>query len=148
MAEFVGKGWGALNTVLGSIGTAGATGVLGGLFNGNGGCNENQYVNRYEAGLENKISEKDMEIAYLKGQNATDVKILDLYKYVNGELNNIKKEQVDQRVFNATCIATQNCISNQVAHLMALTKVVIPNSSLCPGYGDVTVSITPTTPTT
>lgn len=148
MAEFVGKGWGALNTVLGSIGTAGATGVLGGLFNGNGGCSDNQYVNRYEANLENKISEKDMEIAYLKGQNATDVKILDLYKYVNGELNGIKREQADQRVFNATNTATIGCISNQVAQLMALTKVVIPNSSLCPGYGDVTVSITPTTPTT
>ena len=57
MAEFAGKGWASLNTVLGSIGTAGATGLLGNLFNGNcNGNGENTLVNRYEMGLENKIN--------------------------------------------------------------------------------------------
>lgn len=145
MAEYVGKGWGALNTVLGSIGTAGTTGVLGNFLGGNGGCSENHYVNRYEASLENKISEKDMEIAYLKGQNATDVKLLEVYKYFDGKFSAVEKELCDQKVYNATNTSTIGCLANQVAQLMSLTKVVIPNSSICPGWGNVTVAPATTT---
>lgn len=41
--------------------------------------------------------------------------------------------------------AALNCMQGQIAQLMSLTKVVVPNSSICPGWGDVTVSVTPTT---
>ena len=34
------------------------------------------------------------------------------------------------------------------AELMGLTKRVVPNGSICPGWGDVTVSITPATDST
>lgn len=43
-------------------------------------------------------------------------------------------------------------LGNQVASInntiCRLTKLVIPNSSICPGWGDVTVTVTPTTTTT
>ena len=35
-------------------------------------------------------------------------------------------------------------LQGQVAQLFALTKLVVPNPSVCPGWGEVT--ITPTTP--
>jgi hypothetical protein len=50
-------------------------------------------------------------------------------------------------VYNATLNSTFSGISGQIAQLYGLTKLVIPNGSVCPGWGDVTVSITPA-PTT
>ena len=130
----------ALGIGIGALGVNALNGGIGGLF-GHGNCAENAMVNRYELGLENKISEKDMEIAYLKGQNATDTKLLELYKYIDGKFGAIEKEQADQRVFNATCIANNTCLANQVAQLMGLTKLVIPNASICPGWGTATVTV-------
>ena len=122
----------ALGLGAGALGLELVRGGIGGLFNNNCNGSENNVVNRYELGLENKISEKDMEIAYLKGQNATDTKLLELYKYVDEKFGVIEKELCDQKVYNATNIATVNCISGQVAQLMALTKLVVPIASICP----------------
>jgi hypothetical protein len=55
----------------------------------------------------------------------------------------VEKEICEQKVFNATSIATISCIQGQVAQLMGLTKLVVPNGSVCPGWGDVTVTVTP-----
>lgn len=46
-----------------------------------------------------------------------------------------------QAVYNGANNAALNCLSGQVAEVMALTKRVVPNSSVCPGYGDVKVEI-------
>jgi hypothetical protein len=69
-----------------------------------------------------------------------------LRDYVDGKFAAVEKSICDQAVYNATNTATIGCIANQVNQLMALTKLVIPNSSICPGYGNVTV--TPATATT
>ena len=136
MAEinYASRGLGVGGLTTGIIGSALGVlnGGLGNVFGGNANCGENSMVNRYELGLENKISEKDMEIAYLKGQNATDTKLLELYKYVDGKFGAIEKELCDQRVFNATCISNNTCLTNQVAQLMGLTKIVVPIASICP----------------
>lgn len=136
MAEMTYASKGVAGTALGlgagALGLELVRGGIGGLFNNNCNGSDNNMVNRYELGLENKISEKDMEIAYLKGQNATDTKLLELYKYVDGKFGVIEKELCDQKVYNATNIATVNCISGQVAQLMALTKLVVPIASICP----------------
>lgn len=153
VSNYTSKGQGALNTVLGSIGTAGALGVLngglGGIFGSNcgGNCSENQLVNRYEAGQNATISELRSQIALRDSNTYTDSKLLDLYKFFDGELRDVKRELCDQRVYNATNTAAIGCIQGQVAQLMSLTKLVIPNGSVCPGWGNVTV--TPATaPTT
>ena len=39
-----------------------------------------------------------------------------------------------------------NCMQGQIAQLFGLTKLVVPNTSVCPGWGNVT--ITPSTTTT
>ena len=78
----------------------------------------------------------------------TDGKLLDLYKYVDGKFNCIEGQIAQQGIYNATNTATINCLSGQVAQLLSLTKLVVPNASICPGWGDVTVSVTPTTTTT
>lgn len=143
MADFVNKGWGALNTVLGSIGTAGATGIFGNLFGGgncNGGGGHNAPVNRYEMELQQKLAAKDSEIALRDSTIFTDGKLLDLYRYVDGKLEAVNAKIAEQAVFNATATATMNCMGGQIAQLFGLTRLVVPNSSICPGFGNVTVT--------
>lgn len=48
-----------------------------------------------------------------------------------------------QLAYNGTNSATLACMQNQVAQLYSMTKLSIPNSSICPGWGSVT--ITPST---
>jgi hypothetical protein len=125
-------------------------GGLGGLLNANGancGCNEDHYVNRYEAAQAARIAELETEVKLRDSNTYTDGKILELYKYVDGKFARVEHELCDQKVFNATQISTISCIQGQVAQLMGLTKLVVPNGSICPGWGDVTVSVTPA-PTT
>ena len=87
------------------------------------------------------------KIAYLKGRDAAKSDSLELYKYVDGRFNRMEHELADQRVFNATQISTISCIQGQIAQLYGLTKLVVPNGSICPGWGNVTVAVTPTTTT-
>ena len=48
-----------------------------------------------------------------------------------------------QLAYNGTNSVTLACMQNQVAQLYSMTKLSIPNSSICPGWGSVT--ITPST---
>lgn len=140
---------GIIGTALGAMNS----GILPGLFGGNAAaCSENMGVNRFELSMVRELTNKDMEIAYLKGRDASKTDDLELYKYIDGQVRRIDRELADQRVFNATTGATVSCLTGQVNGMQALlnsiTKTVVPNSAICPGWGDVTVSITPTTPTT
>jgi hypothetical protein len=110
---------------------------LGGHASGNG---ENTPVNRYELGLQKEITNKDMEIAYLKGRDAAKSDTIELYRYIDGKLEAQNAKIAEQAVFNATVTATMNCMGGQIAQLFALTKLVIPNASVCPGWGNVTVA--------
>lgn len=71
MAEFASKGvagTGLLNS-----------NRLGGLFNTtNGTCSDDYTVNRYELNNAVILGQKDAEIAYLKGQNQVNDKIVTL----------------------------------------------------------------------
>jgi hypothetical protein len=145
MAEFAGKGWASLNTVLGSIGTAGATGILGGLFNNNYGYGDNMPINRYEATQSARIAELETEVKLRDANTFTMGEMNKLRDYVDGKFARIEHEICDQKVYNATNIATVNCIASQVNQLFALTKLVIPNGSICPGWGNVTVAPATTT---
>ena len=150
MAEYASRGVGgtALGLSIGALGAELLGGTLGNIFNGgNSNCSENMAVNRYELGLQNDITNRDMEIAYLKGRDAAKTDSLELYKYVDGRFNRVERELADQRVYNATNIANVNCMAGQIAQLYSLTKLVVPNTSICPGWGDVTVSVTPASTT-
>jgi hypothetical protein len=148
--RYASNGKGNLGVTLGAIGTGlgilGGNG-LGGLFNGgnNCACNEDHYVNRYEASQSARIAELETEVKLRDSNIYVDSKILDLYRYVDGKFGCIESELCQQRVYNATNTATLNCISGQVASLLALTKTVIPNTSICPGWGNVTVAPATTT---
>jgi hypothetical protein len=148
MAEFASKGVAGSGLGLGIAGTALGVlnGGLGNLFGGMNTCSENSYINRYELGLENKIAAKDSEIALLKSNIYTDQKIADVYERLNNKIAGVEAAVNTQAVVNATMTSTIGCMQGQIAQLQSLTKLVVPNTSVCPGWGNVT--ITPATTTT
>ena len=121
-----GLGLGIAGTALGALNN----GWLGGLFGG--GCNNGYGVNHYELGMQNEIANKDMEIAYLRGRDASKSDDLELYKYVDGRLRGIEAQIASQGVVNAQITANLPCLQNSVAALSALTKTVIPITNVCP----------------
>jgi hypothetical protein len=139
-----GLGLGIAGTALGVL-----NGGLGNIFGGwnNANCHENTVVNRYEAQQQARIAELETEVKLRDANTFTMGEMGKLRDYVDGKFAAVEKSICDQAVYNATNTATIGCIANQVNALMALTKVVIPNTSICPGWGNVTV--TPATaPTT
>lgn len=121
-----------------------------------GCCSENTPVSRYELELQQKIATKDSEIADLKSSQYTDQKLVEVYTNLDRKANELrdligknKDEQnainLQQAVYNGTNTAAIGYIQNQVNQLMGLTKLVVPNSSVCPGWGQ--VKVTPVTET-
>ena len=148
MAEFASKGVAGSGLGLGIAGTA--LGLLnGGLGNilGTGcGCSENMAVTLYELGQEQKIAQLESQIALRDANIYSDQKLVEVYKDLSARINGLEAGLNAQAVYNATNTATINCIQGQVAQLFGLTKLVVPNTSVCPGWGNVT--ITPSTTTT
>lgn len=164
MAEFASNGKGNLGVTLGAIGTglSALNGGLGNLFGGwgwnnNNCCGDSTPVNRYELSLVNGIASRDAEIGLLKADKYTDQKMLELTNQVYADFRRVGERldaldskictaEKDEAVFAATATATMNCMQQSIAQLQSLTKLIVPNSSVCPGWGNVT--ITPSTSTT
>lgn len=153
MAEFASKGVAGAGLGLGIAGTAlgllnGGAGLLN-LHSGLAGCcSENTAVNRYELNLTQEIASKDARIGLLESQVYVDQKLTDVVKDYTGQINALQAQLAQQAVYNATNTATIGCIQNQVNQLFGLTKLVVPNTSVCPGWGSVNVTPATTTTTT
>ena len=100
-------------TVAGSLGIASFLGLNannllggcgGGLFgqrNGNCGCSPaDMPVTRYELAMQQEIAAKDSKIALLEANTYNDSKTLELYKYIDGKLNEINATLAAQAVTN------------------------------------------------
>lgn len=121
------------NSVAGSAGLAAFLGlnagnILGngcgsGLFgnrNGNGcGCGD-QWVTRYELAMEQQIAYKDSEIALLKSNTYQDQKSLELYRYIDGKLNEINANLAAQAVTNTSFNAALQSLDYKTMQAIAL----------------------------
>lgn len=152
--EYASKGVAGAGLGLGIAGTS--LGLLnGGLGNILGGmghvCSESTPVNRYELDMTQKMANKDMEIAYWRGQDETNRKISDTYANLEGQIKDLAREvrcnkdeqngiNLQQAVYNGTNTAALNCMQGQIAQLYSLTKLIVPNGSVCPGWGNVTIT--------
>lgn len=103
-------------------------------------CSEDHTINRYEASQSARIAELETEVKLRDANTYTDNKILETYRYVDGRLRDIEQQICNQNVYNATNTAAIACIQGQIAQLQGLTKLIVPNSSVCPGWGEVTVA--------
>lgn len=157
MAEFASKGvanagltTGIIGTALGVMNNGGLGNLLGGCNNMYGNCSENTLVTRYENGLQQTIAAKDSEIGLLKSNIYTDQKIADVFERLNVRLVAMDKENCErfaaQATYNATLNGAVTNIQNQVTQLQGLTKLIVPNSSICPGWGEAKVCVIPCNP--
>lgn len=130
---------------------------LGGMagMTAGGCCSDNTPATRHEVDQVQIIASKDAEIGLLKANEYTNQKLVDVTAYLMGQIKDLAGEvrknnddqtgvNMQQVAYNATNTATIGCLQNQVAALQGMTKLVIPNSSVCPGWG--AVKITPETP--
>ena len=149
--EYASKGVANAGLTTGIIGSA-----LGAMNSCNSNCSENMAVNRYEMTMSQQLAQKDMEISYWRGQDETNRKISDAYAKLESRINAVdakvdrnRDEQcavnMQQAVYNGTNTAAIGCIQGQIAQLMGLTKLVVPNTSVCPGWGNVTITAGGTT---
>lgn len=150
--EYASKGIANAGLTTGIIGTAlsglmalGGNNILGGRMAAAGAADSEHLVSRYELQL-------TQENAVLKAQADVDKKLVEVYNSINDKANSIRESfnsfEKEQLVYNGVNTATIGCIQNQVNALMGMTKLVIPNSSVCPGWGNATVTVTPGTTTT
>lgn len=116
-----------------------ALGALNSGFLGNLGIGRNGYscpdeipVNRYEAGQSARIAALETEVKLRDSNIYTDQKILDLYKYFDGEVKGINAQLCQQAVVNAQVTANISCMQNAINVLNGLTKTVIPIGNVCP----------------
>jgi hypothetical protein len=107
MAEFASNGKGNLGVTLGAIGTGfgilgndGLKNILNALGGNNCGCSENSPINRYELGLINEIGRLNTAVSLRDSNIFTDSKILEEYKYFDGEIKDIRNTLAAQAVHN------------------------------------------------
>lgn len=129
-----GLGLGIAGTALGLLNNGGGLNILSG-----GNCNHPAYT-RYDAEKDARIAELETEVKLRDANTYTLGEVGKLRDYMEGRLGAIEREICDQRTYNAVNTATISCIQGQIATLMGLTKTVIPNGSICPGWGNVTVT--------
>jgi hypothetical protein len=145
MAEFVaGRGTtalGIIGTVLGSLGVAGNNGMGLNLFGNNQhcGCSEDHVVNRYELAQEQKIAQLESQIALRDANTYSDQKLLELYKYFDGEVKDIRTticanreaQAVVNANLNASVVALNGQVAATAATLAGITRTAVPRSSIC-----------------
>lgn len=148
------------NTVGASAGIASFLGlnagnVLGGLGWGNNGCgNRSGYgwgdmpVSRYELSLEKQIAEKDSHIALLEANTYNDQKTLELYRYIDGKL---QEQAVKNQAINDSILMVQNEIRLEAEKRCCGDNSIVNyvNATFYPKeVADVTVGTTTTAQTT
>ena len=152
MAEFASKGVAGSGLGLGIAGTAlgvlngGLGNLLGGWANGMGRnvgcggctgmatpmvvhneCSENHTVNRYELAQESRIADLQSQIALRDANTYGDQKLLEVYKYFDGQLKDIRDTICAQAVHNqrtedSFALARQDlcAVKNELAGAIAL----------------------------
>lgn len=90
---------------------AGAAGVA---RMGDCGCSENHLINRYELGLQQSNAAKDSEIALLRANIYGDQKLVEVYKYIDGELKDIRGTLGAQAVVNQKTADSFDMVRNDM----------------------------------
>lgn len=146
MAEYVaGRGTtalGIIGTVLGSIGTAGTLGTGANILSGGRSVSapyEMTGACMHDVDTLKELMDKDAEIARYRSEKYSDNVGLELYKYIDGELKDMRADQnarwTDQAVINATVNQGLTALSGQVTAVATtvnqITKVAVPQSAIC-----------------
>lgn len=156
--EYASKSVGTAGLTTGIIGTAlgavnsGILPILGGNGrNAAGGCS-GDFVSRETFELAMKLSASESANSLLSAELNTEKKMTEVFNALNDKINGVVSEQAAinsaQAVTNCATTSALAVAQNNIAQLMSLTKVVIPNGNVCPGWGNATVSVSTTPATT
>ena len=140
-----GLGLGIAGTALGLLNNGNGNGILGNLFGNGCGCNNSQ------------VSQLMSELAKEKAERYTDQVGTEVYKQFAKERNETQAQinalfaaiaQMDKTVSVNEAVNSERitCLGNKVSDIYSTFKLVMSNSSVCPGWGNVT--ITPAAATT
>ena len=97
----------------------GGGGIFGGP-RGGGGSAIDMPVTRYELGMEQALAAKDSEIALLKANTYQDQKSLELYRYIDGKLNEINAALAAQAVTNTAVNSAMQAMDYKFTQQVAL----------------------------
>ena len=137
MAEYASKGvaGAGLGTGIAGLALGVLNGGLGNLLGGVGnncGCNEDHWVNRYEATQNARIAELETEVKLRDANVYTLGEMSKLRDYVDRRFDGVNASINAQAVINAQVTANLSCMQGTISTLMGLTKTVIPITSVCP----------------
>lgn len=152
---------GIIGTALGAMNVLGGGGLLGGLTGGSPAmtmgdvaqvaqavtgltnrCSDNTPVTRYDLQQMKELMAKDQEIAILKADQASEIKMADVYERLATRMNAEYREQQawnsQQMVNNANISAAIATNASSIAGLQnivcGITKTIVPKEAICPEY--------------
>lgn len=105
----------ALGLGIGAVGVELLRGGLGGILGGGNGCSDDHLINRYEAAQQARIAALEGEVKLRDSSIYTDSKILEVYKYFDGETKSIRNELAAQAVKNAQIEGTFAVLGEKIA---------------------------------
>lgn len=138
-----GLGLGIAGTALGLLNNSNGNGLLGGIFGGN-----NNQTNALMSELAKEKAERFAEKTGSEIYNA----MFSQYKELAQATTNIDKrvaalevagplrEQLVEQKIDCCCKQMSTGLASLQAVVASITKTVVPNSSVCPGWGDVTIT--------
>ena len=146
ISNFNGVSGSALGLGIASTALGLANGGMGLLGLGGYGS-RTQYVTKDEAELQSQLAGKDSEIALLKSEQNTEIKMTEVYRQAHSEIAALRdkfeaaqKEQyginTQQAVWNATNMGMVGCLQKQVEQLQGMTKLYIPSENVTPAPMD------------
>ncbi len=159
---------GIIGTALGALNSGIFNGGLGGLFGGNasaadlsgmaagaalaaalgagGRCSEDKPVSRYELSLQQKLAEKDAQIALRDANTYGDQKMLEMYKYIDGQLKDIRGALCAQSVHNQKTEDSFTVAMNDLAAVKAelLKEIQIEAERRCCGDNSIVTYVNAT----
>lgn len=126
-------------TALGVMAGGLNNGGLGGLFGNGYVASEDKLVNRYELAQAQEIESLKSQIALRDANTYSDQKLLEVYKYFDGELKAIREMQntkwTDQAVINCQHTTGLSVLKSQVDAVTAtvnnITRTAVPSSAIC-----------------
>lgn len=141
---------GIVGTALGIM--SGGAGLLGAH---NGINNNNGYVSKEAYEIQLKLIDAQKDNAILQADLDSEKKMVQVFNATNDKINAVRDElkteirgvemKVDenaaaQGVINSQLTSQVGINTSQIAQLFSMTKLVIPNGSVCPGWGAVSVA--------
>lgn len=153
--EYSSNAKGNLGVTLGSIGTG--LSVLGSGMLGNilGGGAQQNYVTKDMMELQLALAASQKDNSILTAELSSEKKMVEVFNAANDKINNVRDElngrirelecKVDgnaaaQSVINCQHGSQINLLTSQVGQLYSLTQLKVANSSVCPGWGPVTIT--------